>query len=587
MKNVFLSIKSFISNKGSETYILVSGGLTAIFIIFTFNAVLGIYSLYGTSSDLTENFSAIDMARSAQVALHEQVNAWEKILVSGGVYPGYRREYLEFSRKSEAVQNILFNLKLHNSSDQELAESIEKMRILHKKMTMDFTGHIVDMENTGFRNSRIKMELTKEIVNELPGSLSAIAAAIEVKGKSQSLNISMRYLIITGVSSLLFISLLIYYGRQTGRRLVKTHNILEEMVMERTREYVDANLSLKKEIEEHKVTAEKLVQSRDEVEEKNRLLTVSEKKYRHIVEGTRDIIFTLDEDWYFKTVNDAVKKELRLSPETAARYRLTDLMYDELTDAAIYRRVVTEKFIVSREVGTPLKLNVRLKTPNLIEPVEFMLYLEFVETEGSLETIGKAVKLSDDSFAGSFISERCEYVIKNLLFEADDVTLRITNNLQKYIDRNEVNLVRIGLREIIINSIEHGNLNITFDEKTGAIMEDRYFEFINERQSCPDYRDRRVRIEYMVSPERAVYKITDQGKGFNHRKYLAGIGSDSDGIGLTHGRGIAMVKSIFDEVKYNSKGNQVFLVKYLGPIKSGEINSGDTETESARYSEVG
>ena len=219
-----------------------------------------------------------------------------------------------------------------------------------------------------------------------------------------------------------------------GRRLLKTHNILEKMVQERTREYVEANTSLKKEIDEHKITENKLILSKDEIEDKNRLLSVSEKKYRQIVEGTTDIIFTLDADWYFVTANDAIKTQLKISPDAVTKFRLIDLICDELTDATILRRIVTEKLEESRKENRALKFNAQLKTPNLIEPVEFMINLEFIEIDGKKEIIGKAVKLTDDRFTEAFISEKCEYMIKNLLFEADDISHRITNNLQKYID---------------------------------------------------------------------------------------------------------------------------------------------------------
>ncbi|HPX92307.1 MAG TPA: ATP-binding protein, partial [Spirochaetota bacterium] len=175
----------------------------------------------------------------------------------------------------------------------------------------------------------------------------------------------------------------------------------------------------------------------------------------------------------------------------------------------------------------------------------------------------------DSKFLDAFISEKCEYMIRNLLFEADSISHRITDNLQKYMDKSEVNLIRIGLREIIINSIEHGNLNITFEEKSEAIMNDRYFSFLNQRQNHPEYKDRRVRIEYLISPTKAVYKITDQGKGFNHKKYM---NNELLKDNLAHGRGIAMVRNIFDEVRYNFRGNQVLLVKYLGDDDLKQVN---------------
>ena len=576
---LFTVIKKFFSTSKSDTYILISGGLTGFFIIFLVNSMFGIYSIFGMSNDLTENMAGVNLARNAQLALHEQILAWENILISGDSYPDFQKNYHDFSGKSEKVQNILFNLKLQNSGEGELPGEIEKLRNMHKMITAEFTNHIVGMKknNSGNRYKQIISSKVKE--DELLDSLTVIAGKIESAGDRKSLFITNRYIILAAVSAVIFITLLVYYGKRIGRRLLKTHNILEAMVQERTKKFVEANISLQKEIDGHKITEQKLITSRYETEEKNMLLSVSEKKYRHIVEGTKEIIFTLDENWYFRSANDAIKTEFKISPEAAAGYTLTDLIYDELTDTAILRKIITEKLEESRKHNTPVKFNAQIKTPNLIEPVEFKISLEFIEIEGHNEIIGKAVKIADDRFSEFFITEKCEYLIKNLLFTADDISHRITVNLQKYLDKNEVSMIRLGLREIIINSIEHGNLDISFEEKTEAILNDRYFEFINERQSHPDFRDKRVKIEYLISASKAIYKITDQGKGFNHKKFITTMSEDSAGVILPHGRGISMVKNIFNEIRYNSKGNQVLLVKLINK-NGGRHIDGNEHDES-------
>lgn len=580
-------LKKLFSESASETYILISGGLTGFLIIFMITIVLGLYSVFGISSDFSENLSGINMARNAQIALHQQVLAWENILISGDNYPDFQKQYHIFSGKAEVVQNTLVNLKIQNANDRHLHDEIDKLLVKHKVITGDFTGHIFDMRDKSFRNVEDKIKATAGMEDSLLETLNSVAAQIENAGSLRNRSTGVRYLVVVSASALIFIVLVIYYGRQIGRRLLKTHNILEKMVVERTREYVEANLSLQKEIDEHKVTEQKLIASRNETEEKNRIITLSERKYRLIVEGTQEVIFTLDDNWYFKTANDAIKQEMKISPDAVTKFRLVDLICDELTEATMLRRIVTEKLEQSKRELKKIKFNAQLKTPNLIEPVEFKITLEFIEIEGNLEIIGKAVRLADDRFTESFISEKCEYLVRNLLFEADDISHRITNNLQKYMDKTDINMIRIGLREIIINSIEHGNLNISFEDKTEAILTDRYFEFVNERQSNPEYRDKRVRIEYLISSSKAVYKITDQGKGFNHRKYLAAANDDQVDVALAHGRGIAMVKNIFDEVRYNFRGNQVLLVKHLNINKGFDENGSSRELSEMQNTEVG
>jgi len=61
----FSFIKTFFSSSASETYILISGGLTGLFILFIINSMLGLYSVFGISGDLSENYTGINLARSA------------------------------------------------------------------------------------------------------------------------------------------------------------------------------------------------------------------------------------------------------------------------------------------------------------------------------------------------------------------------------------------------------------------------------------------------------------------------------------------------------------------------------------------
>jgi len=580
-------LKKLFSATKSETYILISSWLTGFFIIFLLNSILGIYSVFGSSDEILDNYKAINLARDAQVALYEQTLAWDTVLLSGSSKGEFRKNFHEFSRKAESVQNTLFNLKLQVGEDRLIQADIEKLLSLHKEMTLEFTYHITEMEQRNFKNAWDKKLITSGMKNELINSLNDITSGIEKSGKERSGIISFRYLVIAAVCSLLFITLVLIYGRRTGRLLLRTNNILEEMVIQRTREYVEANISLKNEIDGHMITAQKLRDSNAAIEEKNLLLSVSEKKYRQIVEGTSDIIFTLDDRWFFKTANDSIRTQLKISPGAAAKLRLTDLICDELTEATILRKIYTEKLEECRRENRPLEFNAYLKTPNLIEPVEFRINLEFIEIEGKSEVIGKAARLSDDRFSGAFISEKCEYSIRNMLFEADDISHRITNNLQKYLGKMELNMIRIGLREMLVNSIEHGNLNISFDEKTEAILNDRYFEFINEKQTSPDCINKRVRIEYFISPARAIFKISDQGRGFNHKKFMAELNDETADITLNHGRGIAMALSIFDEVRYNTRGNQVLLVKHISHATGKEADATYDFQDEAVHAEAG
>lgn len=155
------------------------------------------------------------------------------------------------------------------------------------------------------------------------------------------------------------------------------------------------------------------------------------------------------------------------------------------------------------------------------------------------------------------------YSIENHLASAEEVTQLVTKNLKRLVDQKQAKLIRIAIREMIINAIEHGNLGISFREKSQAMVDDSYFDFIAQRRNEPGYRDRRVTVSYTAEEERIVYVITDEGNGFDHRKVMGNNSRGANRRMLAHGRGISMAKNIFDSIRYNKKGNQVTLVKKI------------------------
>ena len=104
------------------------------------------------------------------------------------------------------------------------------------------------------------------------------------------------------------------------------------------------------------------------------------------------------------------------------------------------------------------------------------------------------------------------YAIENLLTAAEDVTQLVTKNLKRLVDQKQAKLVRIALREMIINAIEHGNLGISFREKSKAMLDDSYFDFVARRRNEPQCRDRRVTVSYSADEERIVYVIYRRGQ---------------------------------------------------------------------------
>ena len=126
-----------------------------------------------------------------------------------------------------------------------------------------------------------------------------------------------------------------------------------------------------------------------------------------------------------------------------------------------------------------------------------------------------------------------------------------------------VNTIRICFREILINAIEHGNLGITFDEKTRAIENGDYMDFLISRQKDARFARRGVLVDYLINGKVLMFRVTDEGDGFDHSSFITRAENDEYMAMLEHGRGIIMTRNVFDSVVFNEKGNQVILTKRI------------------------
>lgn len=112
-----------------------------------------------------------------------------------------------------------------------------------------------------------------------------------------------------------------------------------------------------------------------------------------------------------------------------------------------------------------------------------------------------------------------------------------------------------GLSELLINAVEHGNLEITYDEKQRLIMDNILLDEINTRLSLPHYSEKKINVFWEKDENEIRFTIKDEGKGFNPDKYLE---LDPNRATHPHGRGIAMAKMLsFTNVEFIGCGNQV------------------------------
>jgi CheY-like chemotaxis protein len=128
--------------------------------------------------------------------------------------------------------------------------------------------------------------------------------------------------------------------------------------------------------------------------------------------------------------------------------------------------------------------------------------------------------------------------------------LRMASFLAKLCPAPEVAV--IGLAELMINAVEHGNLDIGYADKGRLSLEGVWSQEVERRLMLPEYRDRVATARFERLPDRLVFRIGDQGSGFDWKSFMD---TPDDRAFDMHGRGIAMARTLaFDTLSYNDGG---------------------------------
>jgi DNA-binding response OmpR family regulator/anti-sigma regulatory factor (Ser/Thr protein kinase) len=119
----------------------------------------------------------------------------------------------------------------------------------------------------------------------------------------------------------------------------------------------------------------------------------------------------------------------------------------------------------------------------------------------------------------------------------------------------------MGLTELIVNAVEHGNLGVSYQEKAALKLADRWAEEIARRLALPENRDKRVTVDFVRDDKQIAFTVRDQGCGFDWQRYLD---FDPDRAFDPNGRGIALARSLaFASLSYGGNGSQVTAVVAL------------------------
>lgn len=115
----------------------------------------------------------------------------------------------------------------------------------------------------------------------------------------------------------------------------------------------------------------------------------------------------------------------------------------------------------------------------------------------------------------------------------------------------------IALEEALLNAVYHGNLEVSSDLRENG--DEAFHQLARERRTIDPYAPRRVRVMARLTPAQATFVIHDQGPGFDINKLPDP--TDPEFLERPSGRGVLLMRTFMDEVRYNATGNRVTLIK--------------------------
>ncbi|MEI0485971.1 ATP-binding protein [Brachyspira intermedia] len=154
-----------------------------------------------------------------------------------------------------------------------------------------------------------------------------------------------------------------------------------------------------------------------------------------------------------------------------------------------------------------------------------------------------------------------KYLLENKLEDITPLIETLSADVKKYIPNNEMDLFAAALYEVIMNAIEHGNLNILYETKKNWLKKNIYHKKLKELLKTEKAKTTHVEITLQIEDDNIIIAVKDQGLGFKPKQEAKKI--NNDGFARESGRGIMMIKSYFDEVKFNKKGNVITLIKTI------------------------
>ncbi len=185
-------------------------------------------------------------------------------------------------------------------------------------------------------------------------------------------------------------------------------------------------------------------------------------------------------------------------------------------------------------------------------------------TADLVSTVQRILQAAQDDRSGTRLMHHLSSSEQIFLLRNDPELIRaIARHVQQQLrclplaDEIERFRVSLAVEEALKNAAVHGNLEVC--SSTRQLMAEEMEKLIQQRSLEFEYARRRIHLEIRIDRERAEFVIRDEGPGFDHASLAAeqALANQDE----TSSRGLWLIRTIMDDVRFNERGNEVTLFK--------------------------
>ena len=132
----------------------------------------------------------------------------------------------------------------------------------------------------------------------------------------------------------------------------------------------------------------------------------------------------------------------------------------------------------------------------------------------------------------------------------------------QFTNQAEIDQCELAFTEVLVNALEHGNLELPSQTKGSDLAGKSRFEELREKRLQDSaFSQRSLYVTFEADLDVFTLSVRDEGPGFDWKRYFHKTQQENSVNTDYFGRGFKIIKHISDEIHFNDKGNMITIIK--------------------------